>query len=355
MCVQVAIKGKGGAVTYPDDGEDISTLSDSSNDADLQTVYLNIEGMTCNSCVNTIESTMSTKNGIKRITVHLDEKEGAFTFTPTETSAKSLADAIDDMGFEATIKKIVKVLSGEEVNNELEARTDKEDKVHISVLGMTCQSCVKTIKHALSAVSGVKGVEVSLEDKEAVINYNPTLTNPVALRDIIDDVGFEATLPDSQNLQQNVVISVEGMTCNSCVRTIEQKIGELDGVNSIAVSLKNKNAEILYSPSKIGAERLRIAIDDMGFEAKLIDDGVCMSDKDIRTAVIRVEGMTCMSCVKTIKGGMSIATGVEDIEVSLADKRAVIQYNPKLTNEESLSAQIEDMGFIASLSCKGKN
>uniref|UniRef100_Q04656-6 Isoform 6 of Copper-transporting ATPase 1 n=1 Tax=Homo sapiens TaxID=9606 RepID=Q04656-6 len=45
----------------------------------------------------------------------------------------------------------------------------------------------------------------------------------------------------------SVTISVEGMTCNSCVWTIEQQIGKVNGVHHIKVSLEEKNATIIYA------------------------------------------------------------------------------------------------------------
>lgn len=341
-------------MTYTDEGDDISTAYED----DLLAVYLNIEGMSCQSCVKTIEQSMSQKHGVVNVKVLLDEKEGVITFSPKQTEAKIIADALEDMGFEASIKRIVKVLTGEQVVDEQKSNEKEEKEVHISVLGMTCQSCVKTINHALSTVGGVKDVDVSLQNKEAVIRYNPALTNPSALRDIIDEVGFEASLTDTSLSvvpQENISVSIEGMTCNSCVQTIEKNIEKLDGVNSITVSLEKKKAEISYDPSKTGAEQLRLAIDDMGFEASLISSG---SDTHLgtntKTAIINVEGMTCMSCVNTIKGGISTAPGVKSIEVSLSEKKAFIQYDPTLTNEESLAAQIEDMGFVASVPDSGE-
>lgn len=55
---------------------------------------------------------------------------------------------------------------------------------------------------------------------------------------------------------------------------------------------------------------MREVIEDMGFDVSLIGDGVCNVDKDVRMAMISVEGMTCMFCVKIIEGIMFIKLGV---------------------------------------------
>lgn len=42
--------------------------------------------------------------------------------------------------------------------------------VELTVVGMTCGSCVKHVKRALQAVRGVANVEVDLENGRAIVN-----------------------------------------------------------------------------------------------------------------------------------------------------------------------------------------
>ncbi len=49
-------------------------------------------------------------------------------------------------------------------------------KKTIKIEGMGCMMCVKKVTAALEALEGVSGVEVSLEEKQAVV----TLSAPVA-------------------------------------------------------------------------------------------------------------------------------------------------------------------------------
>ena len=323
--------------------------------------------MHCNSCVKNIEGNMSTLSGVKRIEVSLEEKEGVISYSPRHTTGKTLEKAIEEMGFEASLKRIVDALTQHEIALSEDRVTDSKEtesfenckenntEVKISVKGMTCHSCVKTVEQGMLNKPGVKAVEVSLKNEEAVIQYSPLLTDPRMLREAIDDMGFEASLslplapPPSQNEIQTVLINVDGMTCNSCVQTIENTISQRDGVQSISVSLAAKAAQIRYSPEKATAEQLREAIEDMGFDARLLGDDICTVNKDVRTAKISVEGMTCMSCVNTIEGNMSNKPGVKSIKVSLVDKQAAIEYDEAVTTPEDLRAGIEDMGFHASL------
>ncbi|XP_022797109.1 copper-transporting ATPase 1-like isoform X2 [Stylophora pistillata] len=368
MDPQVAIKDKAGKISFPEVKEDISKLSDD----EPRVAYIGIEGMHCNSCIKNIEGNISVLSGVKKIEVSLEEKEGKIMYSPKQTNGKELATAIEEMGFETSLKRIVDVLTQHEISLSEDGKMDNKEieslenccknsnsEIKISVKGMTCHSCVKTIEQGMSDQPGVQAVNVSLKNEEAVITYDASLTDPGKLREAIDDMGFDASLssspsPPLTNDVQAVMINIDGMTCNSCVQTIEKNISQLDGIQSISVSLAAKTAQVRYSPGKITAEQAREAIEDMGFDASLIGDGVCSVDKDVRTAMISVEGMTCMSCVKTIEGTMSSKPGVQSIKVSLTDKQAAIEYDEAVTTPEDLRAGIEDMGFDATLSEDGE-
>ena len=47
----------------------------------------------------------------------------------------------------------------------------------LRVEGMTCQHCVKRVTKIIEKTPGVSGVQVSLENKEAVFNCDETGTN----------------------------------------------------------------------------------------------------------------------------------------------------------------------------------
>ncbi len=66
---------------------------------------------------------------------------------------------------------------------------------------------------------------------------------------------------------EHAVIDVGGMTCMSCVRNIEGKIGSEPGVVSVKVHLDEKRAQVAFDPAVTTAEYIAKEIDDMGFIA----------------------------------------------------------------------------------------
>lgn len=213
----------------------------------------------------------------------------------------------------------------------------------LSITGMVCMSCVNSIESVMSKHDGVVNIKVSLEDEQAVIEYNNENTSVKELCLAIEDMGFDATEKELDNNFTSVTIHIEGMTCTSCVNSIESMIGERAGVKNISVSLSDKTAAIEYDNTQETEDSLVEAICDMGFDAV---------DSAVESVTVNIEGMTCQSCVNTITEMMMKQDGVKSINVSLENKNAEIRFNRKNTNVKILCEQIEDMGFEASF---GKN
>lgn len=66
--------------------------------------------------------------------------------------------------------------------------------VVLNVEGMNCGGCVKSVTGILQGVDGVERAEVSLEQKNATVSFDPTKTSPAALIEAVEDGGFDAAL-----------------------------------------------------------------------------------------------------------------------------------------------------------------
>jgi len=65
---------------------------------------------------------------------------------------------------------------------------------------------------------------------------------------------------------ENVILNVEGMSCNHCVQSVEGALNKLEGVFSTIIDLNEKSVEITYEADKIGPEKLTEVIEDQGYE-----------------------------------------------------------------------------------------
>ncbi|XP_005420842.1 copper-transporting ATPase 2 [Geospiza fortis] len=363
-------------------------------------VVLNIVGMTCQSCVQSIEGRISKVKGILRIKVSLEQNNAVIKYRQSEISPEQICQEILDMGFDANIAE--EKLTTATVNFP----SLKEAVAKLRVEGMTCQSCVTNIEGKIRKLHGVAKIKVSLDNQEAIIVYHPYIIQPDDLKRHISDLGYDCTIKsksaplklgalDLQRLQNanpretpasldsdgldllvpkmgstaTVTVQIEGMHCKSCVRNIEGNISDLPGIKSIKVSLEHKCAVVQYSPDLITLSAFQQAIESLppgnfkvsllsGSEAnKAASSSGAFTYNVVRqppqgmthVAVIKIDGMTCHSCVQSIEGAVSQRQGVQNVAVSLAGSTGTIHYDPAVTSGEELRAAIEDMGFDASV------
>ena len=68
----------------------------------------------------------------------------------------------------------------------------------------------------------------------------------------------------------------------------------------------------------------------------------------METTTIKVGGMSCGGCVKSITGVLTALDGVAKAEVSLEQARAVVEFDAAKVTLDQLKGAIEDAGFDAS-------
>ncbi|KAF2977405.1 hypothetical protein EK904_006503 [Melospiza melodia maxima] len=399
------------------------TWEDSSwSQASSAVLRLKVDGMTCHSCTSTIEGKLGKLQGVQRIRVSLDNKEAVVVYQPPLITAEEIKQQIEAAGFTAAFKKQPRPLklSGidlERLRNAQPRSSEASQRENSSgtgtrtvvfrVEGMHCNSCVLNIQSTVSALPAVTSVVVSLENKSAAINYNPSLISIEKLRKAVENVSperFRVSLPEeqenlalfptlasplkshpaakgpSQPLTQVVVINIEGMTCGSCVQSIEGVLSQKAGVKSVHVSLQNGTGAIEYDPLQTSPEDLRSSIEDMGFDASfpakaelpVAKAQPCpeaqldshkpeppskvppahpgrQESKTISKCYVQVTGMTCASCVANIERNLRREDGIHSILVALMAGKAEVRYNPAVIHPAAIAELIRELGFGATV------
>ncbi|XP_053555306.1 copper-transporting ATPase 1 isoform X2 [Bombina bombina] len=382
-------------------------------------VKMKVEGMTCHSCTSTIEGKIGKLQGVLRIKVSLDNQEAHIVYQPHVITAAEIKTQIEEAGFVASIKnKPPSKLGAIDVerlkNTQTNGIGEKMPKPPgdftkgvFQVEGMHCKSCVVNIESNIGSLPGVSTVEVSLERKSAVINYNPNIISCDKISRAIEALppgtfkvsvcnGFSLEpsnsprpLPSSEQISSSktshgpmhnvAVLNIEGMTCNSCVQSIEGLISQKPGVKSIKVSLANKNATVEYDPAATNPDTIRESIEDMGFDATLPgiqpesaleiplktplsnsrhpknqyskETSVQSKDENRTTSkcFIQVNGMTCASCVANIERNLRREDGIYSVLVALMAGKAEVRYNPVIMQPSGIAELIQELGFEATV------
>ncbi|XP_041502652.1 copper-transporting ATPase 1-like [Microtus oregoni] len=370
---------------------------------------MKVEGMTCHSCTSTIEGKVGKLQGVQRIKVSLDNQEATIVYQPHLITAEEIKKQIEAVGFPAFIKKQPKYLKLGTIDVERLKNTSvkspegsqqkspsypSDSTATFIIEGMHCKSCVSNIESALSTLQYVSSIVVSLENRSAIIKYNASSVTPETLRKAIEavlpgqyrvsianEVENTYSFPSSSSLQkmpsnivsqpltQETVININGMTCNSCVQSIEGVISKKPGVKSIRVSLANSTGTVEYDPLLTSPETLREAIEDMGFDAILPDTNeplVVIAQPSLETPLlpstnepdsvmtpvhskcyIQVSGMTCASCVANIERNLRREEGIYSVLVALMAGKAEVRYNPAVIQPPMIAEFIRELGFGA--------
>ncbi|MGB7054303.1 MAG: copper ion binding protein, partial [bacterium] len=132
-------------------------------------------------------------------------------------------------------------------------------KVRIRISGMTCAMCVETIEKALNKITGVKSVTVNLGNETAIIAYDRSLTNISELYKTIQDTGYGV-------VNENAALKIGGMTCATCVNTIENAMKNKDGIISVNVNLGAEKAYVTFNSSVLNIPDMKKAIEDVGYQ-----------------------------------------------------------------------------------------
>jgi len=64
---------------------------------------------------------------------------------------------------------------------------------HLSVQGMTCGGCARSVQKKLEATPGVRKADVNLQGASATVEYDADAVQPDALAAAVRSIGFEAS------------------------------------------------------------------------------------------------------------------------------------------------------------------
>ncbi|MBK5304756.1 MULTISPECIES: heavy metal translocating P-type ATPase [Gammaproteobacteria] len=129
----------------------------------------------------------------------------------------------------------------------------------LPIAGMTCASCAGRVERALSKVLGATAVSVNLATEQARVQA-PSDSLP-ALMDAVLQAGYSVP-------QQTLELSIDGMTCASCVGRVERALAKVPGVKSVSVNLANERAH-LELLGQVDPQTLIGAVTKAGYSASV--------------------------------------------------------------------------------------
>jgi len=139
----------------------------------------------------------------------------------------------------------------------------------------------------------------------------------------------------TQNL--SLTLPIEGMTCASCSARVERALQRVPGVQQVSVNLASESAAVeLAAP--VGAEALAQAVEKAGYAVPR------------EQVELRIDGMTCATCVARVEKALRSVPGVLEAGVNLATSTAQVTRLAGATPTPALQQAVQRAGYEATAS-----
>jgi len=137
----------------------------------------------------------------------------------------------------------------------------------------------------------------------------------------------------TQQTTRTLELGVQGMTCASCVGSVERGLVKVEGVETAVVNLATERATVTYDPALTSPQALLDKVKDVGYEPVT------------STLDLGVQGMTCANCVGRVERALGKVNGVLSASVNLATERATVTYLPSAVSPGQLKAAVRESGY----------
>ncbi|WP_369324876.1 heavy metal translocating P-type ATPase [Burkholderia cepacia] len=234
------------------------------------TVELDIDGMTCASCVSRVEKALAKVPGVTRASVNLATERATVDVT-ADVSAAQLVETVKQAGYGAT-----PTVTDAGFTALAPTSPAAPASIELDIDGMTCASCVSRVEKALAKVPGVTRASVNLATERATVDVTPDVT-AARLAEAVKQAGYGATPvagaaipPAASTAPADLELDIDGMTCASCVGRVEKALAAVPGVARVAVNLATERASV-HGAGALDAATLIAAVTTAGYRASLAD------------------------------------------------------------------------------------
>lgn len=169
-------------------------------------------------------------------------------------------------------------------------------------------------------------------------------------------------------------LQVSGMDCGSCAKTIEASLRQMHGISQASVSFATGKVRVSYNSEQVSQTTISDRIKALGYtveqspstsshrythdcchdrERTHVRDDARHDDRQhdradvatTKTLQVRVGGMDCGNCAKTIEVGVQQISGVVSASVSFTTERLQVVYDSQQMSETAISDRVKALGY----------
>ncbi|MGE4572461.1 MAG: heavy metal translocating P-type ATPase [Candidatus Izemoplasmatales bacterium] len=141
----------------------------------MKKIKLNLIGMSCASCANTIDQYLKNAEGIIEANINLATEVANVTYDESIITSQDIINLVKKSGYDANLFQ-------EKVN------------VSFAVEGMTCANCARTIEMGLSKIEGIDSIVVNIATDKLNLAYDDSQVKISDIKKKVSDLGYSLKL-----------------------------------------------------------------------------------------------------------------------------------------------------------------
>lgn len=129
---------------------------------------LQIDGMTCSACANSIEKGLSQIEGVEKANVNYAMERSTIVYDPAKTNVNEFVKRVEKLGYSVV-----------------------QEKETFDISGMTCSACATKIEKRISKMDGVSSANVNFALETIAVEYDNKLVETTEMITAIKKMGYE--------------------------------------------------------------------------------------------------------------------------------------------------------------------
>lgn len=156
-----------------------------------------------------------------------------------------------------------------------------------------------------------------------------------------------------------ILLSMSEIHCPSCEKLVKASMSDLQWIQSVSISLPNKEVEVQYNTEKISADKIISSIqewtwysvqekwkensktdlqDDTDKDNRLLDPYPWQTEKTSQMVSIDIEWMHCSSCALLVEKSLKKIPGVQNANVNFSSSQAMVKVASNISQDQLVKA-----------------
>ncbi|KAL5352074.1 hypothetical protein ACLOAV_002017 [Pseudogymnoascus australis] len=228
----------------------------------------------------------------------------------------------------------------------------------LSIEGMTCGSCIGKIVAGLEGLPFVTKVNIDLLTNSSAVEFRGKI-NVDPILEKVSDLGYNATLVElvgpkpKSTPTYTASLSIEGMTCGSCIGKITAGLEGLPFVTTANIDLLTNSGSVGFRGDKKNLDLILDKVSDMGYRAtvvELVEPKSSLASQE-RVVDLQIDGMHCIRCPERVVKVLEELRSEKGVASSLSISRPPSFKDPRvqITYKPSLSKGLTIRCFISTI------